>query len=162
MIVRTARAGDAASIVAIWNAVIDHTAITFTTERKTVAGINADIAARAAGFQVVEEGGRVLGFATFFRFRAGPGYVHTVEHSIQLAPEARGRGAGRALMAALEGAARAEGMHAMIAAVTGENPAGAAFHAALGYREVGRLPRVGYKFGRRMDLVLMQKLLIGD
>jgi phosphinothricin acetyltransferase len=82
-----------------------------------------------------------------------------MEHTIQLAPEASGRGHGRALMTAVEDHARAGGAHSMFAGVSGENPEGRAFHARLGYVETAILPQVGWKFGRWMDLVLMQKIL---
>lgn len=156
---RPAAERDAPAICAIWNEVIETSAATFTTELKTEAGICADIASRGAAFQVAEIDGAVVGFATFFQFRGGPGYRHTMEHSIQLAPGARGRGAGRALMAVLEEVARARRVHSLWAGVSGENPDGVAFHARLGYVQIARLPEVGHKFGRWMDLVLMQKIL---
>lgn len=159
MRVRPARAADADPVAAIWNRAIAGTAITFTTVPKTPAGLRADIAARGAGFQVLEAGGAVAGFATHFAFRSGPGYAFTREHSILIAPDAQGRGGGRALMAALEDAARAGGVHCLVACVSGENPAGRAFHAALGYADIATLPQVGFKFGRWMDLHLMQKFL---
>ena len=159
MIVRPARAEDAAPLVALWNPWIRDTAITFTTDEKTEAGLAADIAARGPAFVVAEDGGALLGFATFFPFRAGPGYAWTKEHTVILAPEARGRGAGRALMAALEDEAQRQGVHALMAGISAENPAGVAFHAAIGFTEAARLPQVGHKFGRWMDLVLMQKFL---
>ena len=159
MIIRTARAGDAEALTEILNALITGTTVTFTTELKTVEGVQADIARRGAAFKVAEIDGVARGLASYFPFRSGPGYARTQEHSIVLHPDAWGRGAGRALMAALEGEARAEGIHSLMAGVSGENPAGRAFHAAIGFVEVGVLPEVGFKFGRWLDLVLMQKKL---
>ena len=68
---------------------------------------------------------------------------------------------GRALLEALIDRARAAGLHAMIAAVDGTNTASIRFHERLGFREVARMPQVGTKFGRWLDLVLLQKLLDG-
>ena len=162
MILRHALAQDAGAVATIWNPVIRETAATFTTQEKTIVGLTADFAARAAegkAFLLAEEAGQLLGFATYFQFRNGPGYARTMEHTIVLAPSARGRGVGRHLMAALEDHARAGGAHTLWAGVSGENPAGLAFHRAIGFAEVARLPQVGHKFGRWMDLVLMQKFL---
>lgn len=159
MLIRPAAPEDAAQIAAIWNAVIATSAATFTTDPKTEEALIADMAHRGAAFLAAVSEGAVLGFSTYWQFRGGPGYAWTVEHSIHLAPEARGQGVGRALMAALEDQARAEGMHSIIAGVSGENPEGRAFHARLGYVEQAILPEVGFKFGRWMDLVLMQKIL---
>ena len=162
MTIRPAEARDAAAVAAIWNQVIRDTAATFTTLEKTEDGLIADFAAKQAegkAFLVAEDAGGVIGFATYFQFRGGPGYRHTMEHTIHIATRAQGRGLGRCLMAALEDHARAAGAHSLFAGISGENPAGIAFHAALGYREIARLPQVGRKFGRWMDLVLMQKLL---
>ncbi|OZB15114.1 MAG: GNAT family N-acetyltransferase [Rhodobacterales bacterium 34-62-10] len=159
---RPAEARDASDVAAIWNPVIRETAATFTTQEKTPEGLAGDFAARAAEgrlFLVAEDAGAVLGFATYFQFRNGPGYARTMEHSIILASAARGRGVGRALMAGLEDHARAGGVHSLWAGVSAENPAGVAFHRAIGFAEIARLPEVGYKFGRWMDLVLMQKIL---
>ncbi|WP_335948462.1 MULTISPECIES: GNAT family N-acetyltransferase [Salipiger] len=159
MIIRPAHAKDAAPLAALWNPWIETTAITFSTALKTPEGLATDIAARGDAFLVAEADGALLGFATFFPFRGGPGYAHTKEHTVILAPEARGRGAGRALMNALEEVARNRQVHSLFAGVSAENPAGVAFHAAIGFTETARLPQVGYKFGRWMDLVLMQKFL---
>ena len=159
MIIRTAAAGDAAPIAALWNPWIETTAITFSTALKSSEGLAADIAARGDAFLVAETGGALLGFATFFPFRGGTGYAHTKEHTVILSPEARGRGVGRALMAGLEDVARSQQVHSLFAGVSAENPAGVAFHAAIGFTEAARLPQVGHKFGRWMDLVLMQKFL---
>jgi L-amino acid N-acyltransferase len=162
VILRTAEARDAAGVAAIWNPVIRDTAATFTTLEKTPEGLAADFATRAAEgklFLLAEVAGEILGFATYFQFRNGPGYARTMEHSIILAPAARRRGIGRALMAALEDHVRAGGVHSLWAGVSAENPQGVAFHRSVGFAEIARLPEVGYKFGRWMDLVLMQKIL---
>jgi len=159
--IRAAAEGDIAGILAIWNPVIRDTLVTFNPVEKTAGEIARMIAERAAaghGFLVAEEGG-VAGFATYGQFRGGAGYARTMEHTVMLAPSARGRGIGRALMAALEEHARAGGARSMFAGVSAANPEGRAFHARLGYAEAAVLPAVGFKFGRWLDLVLMQKFL---
>ncbi len=162
MIVRRAEAGDAPAIAEIWNGYIRDTAVTFNSQEKTVEGLVQEIAARRSegmSFLVAEHEGQVIGFATAFPFRSGPGYRHTLEHTVQLSEPAHGQGAGRALMARVEAEARAGGAHVLVAGVSSENPDGIAFHEALGFETVGRMPEVGFKFGRWMDLVLMQKVL---
>lgn len=159
MILRPATARDAPALCALWNPLIEQTATTFTTELKTSQGLCADIEARGGAFIVATEGSALLGFATYFPFRGGPGYARTKEHSINLSPQARGRGVGRALMTALETHAQQNGVHSLWAGISGENPAGVAFHRQIGFTEIARLPEVGFKFGRWMDLVLMQKIL---
>lgn len=160
--IRPARPDDAPAILEFWNPVIRDTLVTFHATEKTEAELRETIAAKPlAGhaFFVAEEDGAILGFASYGQFRAGPGYAKAMEHTIILSPAARGKGVGRALMAAIEDHARAQGYHTMVAAVSGGNPQGRAFHAALGYREAGILPDSGWKFGRYWDLVLMQKVL---
>lgn len=162
MTVRPAVAGDAAAIMAIWNAVIRETLITFNPVEKTGDDVAALIATRvgpAGGTFVTEDAGHVAGFATYAQFRGGAGYARTMEHTILLAPGARGQGRGRALMAALEDDARAKKVHSIFAGVSSANPEGRAFHAALGFREVAVLPEVGWKWDRWLDLHLMQKRL---
>lgn len=160
--IRPALATDAAAIAAFWNPVIRDTAITFNPVEKSAAEVAAMILGRQSaghGFFVAEYQGQVAGFASYAQFRGGAGYARTMEHTIILSPAAQGTGLGRALMSALEDHARTGGSHSMIAGVSAENPAGRAFHAAIGYTEIATLPQVGYKFGRWMDLVLMQKIL---
>lgn len=158
MIVRPAVDGDALQLMAIQNPAIRNTAVTFNSVERTEADFHAAFRELPC-FLVAEEAGRVLGFVSYVQFRRGVGYARTVEHTIVLAEDARGRGVGRALMTAVEDHARRAGMGSIWAGVSGENPAGVAFHARLGYDQVAILPKVGFKFGRWMDLVLMQKLL---
>lgn len=160
--IRDATPADAPAIAAIWNPIIRDTAVTFTTAEKSPTEITALIADRqAAGhaFLVSERAGRVAGFATYAQFRSGPGYARTMEHTILMSPDAQGGGLGRALLTAVEDHARRAGAISLIAGVSAENPAGCAFHAHMGFAQVAILQRVGFKFGRTMDLVLMQKFL---
>lgn len=159
MKVRPARARDAEAICAIVNPIIRDTTITFTTEERTTEAVAAEIASRLPAFLVAEIDGRVIGFASYGPFRGGPGYAATREHSIHLAPGLRGRGAGRALMEALETVAREAGVHVLVAGISATNPAAIAFHARLDFVEVARMPEVGRKAGQWLDLVLMQKAL---
>jgi len=161
-VIRDARPADAAAIAAVWNPIIRDTDITFNPIEKTEDEIAALIAERqAAGhaFLVAEAAGRVLGFASYFQFRAGKGYARTMEHSVNLAPEARGRGLGAALMKALADHAARRGMRMLIGAVTASNADSLDFHRRLGFAEVGRIREAGWKFGRYHDLVFVQKML---
>lgn len=158
MNIRQARPADAEGIVGLVNPVIRQTAITFTTEEKTIDGVAEVIRAGMPHFVACRDG-EIIGYACYFQFRGGPGYRHTMEHSITLDKGARGVGLGRRLMTHLEDHARRNNVHSLFAGVSSENPAGVAFHRSIGFTEVGYLPQVGHKFGRWMDLVLLQKLL---
>ena len=165
MILRDATPADAPAITGIWNHYIRETLATFNSVEKTGAEISDLITRRQVpgrAFLVAEDAGQLLGYATYGQFRGGAGYARTMEHTIHLAPGASGKGAGRALMAAIEDHARAAGHGVMIAGVSGGNPDGVAFHARLGYREVAVLPAVGWKNGRWWDLHVMEKRLSTD
>lgn len=162
MIVRSATHADAGAIRDIWNHYIRATTVTFTTAEKTESDVAAYIDARQSdgmSVAVAEREGVILGFAASSLFRSGPGYARTLETSVMLHEGASGQGAGRAMMEVVEGAARAEGIHVLVAGISGENDAAIAFHARIGFAEVGRMPDVGRKFDRWLDLVLMQKVL---
>lgn len=156
MTIRAATPDDASQIAAIWNHAIRETTITFNPVEKTTEEV---VALTATNSFVWEDAGRVLGFARYFQFRGGEGYRFTVEHTIMLHPDGHGKGGGRALMEALFADARAAGMHAMFAGCSAENAGAVRFHAKLGFAEVATLREVGFKFGRWIDLVLMQKHL---
>lgn len=159
---RDAKPDDAAAIVAVWNPIIRDTVVTFNPVQRSHAEIADMIVTRqAAGhaFLVAEEGGAMLGFASYAQFRPGLGYARCMEHTINLAPAARGKGAGRALLLALEAHAADAGHHVMVAAITGSNAASIVFHEKLGYSHAGTMSQVGWKFDAFHDLVLMQKFL---
>jgi L-amino acid N-acyltransferase len=160
--IRAATGADVSALVALMNHWIAHTTVTFNPVPKTQADIAAMITDKALQGQVLlvaDIEGRVAGYATYGQFRAGAGYARAMEHSILLAPDCRAKGLGRALLTAIEDHARRGGAHSLMAGISGENADGVAFHAAMGYAHVALVPQVGWKFGRWLDLVLMQKFL---
>ncbi|MBM1634077.1 N-acetyltransferase [Sulfitobacter mediterraneus] len=158
MIVRPASAADAQGIAALWNGMIRDTVFTFTTVEKTPAEVAGLIDARPSAFWVAEAGA-LAGFVTFGAFRAGPGYAHTVEHTVIVADGFGGQGIGARLMAQAEKAARDQGVHVMVAGISGANEAAVAFHRKMGFAQTGHMPEVGRKHGVWLDLILMQKSL---
>ncbi|SEW24041.1 phosphinothricin acetyltransferase [Cognatiyoonia koreensis] len=154
--IRPATADDAPAVRTIWNTLIRETTVTFNSIGKTEAEVAAFL---ENGPVFVADIGGVCGYASFGPFRAGVGYQRIAEHSIVLTDDARGKGLGRGLMNAIAEQAESQGINSLIAGVSGENTAGQAFHAHLGFNQVGYIPEAGYKFGRYIDLVLMQKRL---
>ena len=117
---------------------------------------------RAASFPVIgveDAAGVLVGFGSYGSFRAWPAYKYTVEHSVYVHKDHRGRGIGRIVMAELIAAARQQDMHAMIGGIDATNAASMALHEKLGFKHVGTLPQVGFKFGRWLDLLFYQLLL---
>jgi phosphinothricin acetyltransferase len=111
-------------------------------------------------YLAAEIDGRVTGYAYAGAYRARPAYRFTVEDSIYVAPDRQGRGLGRALLEALVAACTNRGFRQMIAVIgDSEQAASIAVHAAAGFYYVGTLPHVGFKFGRWLDTVLMQRAL---
>ncbi len=164
--IRIATRQDAAGVAPIWNQIIRDTQITFNPVEKTVdevAAVIDETNARGHAFMVAEDArGRIIGFASYGQFRGGNGYAHSLEHSIVLSDMARGQGTGRALMTALLDHARGAGGHVIFAGVSSANPAGRAFHRAIGFRDVVTLKEVGFKFGDWLDLHLMEYRLADD
>lgn len=162
--IRDAASTDSAAVAAIYNHAVRATTAIWNDRESDPAGRARWIAERqGAGFPVLvaEAEGRLLGYATYGPFRPHDGYRLTVENSVYVASDLQGRGTGRALMTALLERARSQGLHAMVAAIEAENRVSIRLHASLGFVEVGRLPQIGTKFGRWLDLVLMQRLLGG-
>ena len=163
--IRDATAADAGAICAIYNLAVRETTAIWNEIEVDAANRAAWLAERQrAGFPVLvaERGGVVVGYATYGPFRPHDGYRFSVENSVYVAEAARGGGVGRALMAALIERARKAGLHAMVAGIEAENAGSIRLHAALGFVEAGRLPQVGTKFGRWLDLLFMQLTLDGS
>ncbi len=127
-------------------------------ERQQSSGFPVLVAAADHGSGVSE----VVGVASFGDFRNTlhfEGYRFTVEHSIHVRGDRRASGVGRVLLDALMERARAAGIHVMVGAIDGDNVDSIRFHERMGFVEVARMPETGFKFGRWLDLVLMQRIL---
>src|SRR6478672_2991709 len=116
----------------------------------------------AAGLPVLVavEDDDVVGWTAYADFRDStrwPGYRYTVEHTVHVRETHWGRGVGRDLIETLTDHARQAGIRVMVAGIDGDNVDSIRFHERLGFLEVARMPEVGEKFGRRLDLVLMQR-----
>jgi L-amino acid N-acyltransferase YncA len=161
MSIRDATEADLPGILAIYNDVIATSNAVYTETLSTLADRQAWFAARRAGNfpVVVAVENSVLGFASFGDFRPWPGYALSVEHSVYVAPDTRGRGIGADLVQRLISEAGARGKHVMIGGIDAGNAASIALHTRLGFTEAGRLREVARKFGHWLDLVLMQRML---
>lgn len=159
MMIRDAIPTDAAPIAAIYNdAVRNTTAILMEGEVDAANRVAWMQARQAMGYPVLvaEQDGIVLGYAAFGDWRPFDGFRGTVENSVYVAPAARGQGVAQALLAALIPRARTCGKHVIVAAITSENAASLRLHEKLGFVETARMPQVGQKFGRWLDLVFLQ------
>ena len=156
---------DAAAIRTLYNATVSTTTVAWTEEHESLATRREWLhKQRAAGNPVLvaEADGHVIGFASYGEFRNAtkwPGYRFTVEHTIHIAATHQGAGVGGALLEVLVSRATAAGLHVMIGAIDGENDGSIRFHRRHGFVEVARLHDVGFKFGRWLDLVLVQRIL---
>ncbi|HWT99382.1 MAG TPA: GNAT family N-acetyltransferase [Terriglobales bacterium] len=160
--IRDATEADLAAILEITNEAIAHTTAIWSLTPATLQSRRAwfeDRRTRGFPVLVAAAGDAVLGFGSFGDFRPWEGYLHTVEHSVYVRPEAQGRGIGKLLLAELVARAAALGKHAMVAGIEGENAVSLALHRRAGFEESGRLRQVGRKFDRWLDLVFMELLL---
>lgn len=162
LIIRPASDDDLPAITAIYNDAVVNTTAIWNETVVDLANRRAWREARMAlGYPVLVAAadGVVVAYGTFGDFRAFDGYRHTVEHSVYVAEAARRRGIASALILALADHAAALDKHVMVAGIAADNAGSIALHERLGFAETGRMPEVGRKFGRWLDLVLMQKTL---
>lgn len=155
---------DLPAILAIYNEVIATSTAVYALEPASLDERLAWLSARRTqGFPVLvaADGSRdVQGFSSFGEWRgAWPGYRYTVEHSVHVRVDRRGRGVGRVLVEALFPHARSLGKHVMIGGIDAANEASIRFHESLGFERVAHFREVGHKFGGWLDLVFVQRLL---
>jgi phosphinothricin acetyltransferase len=163
MQIRPVRPDDAAALAAIYSHHILHGTGTFEEEPITPAQMAERVAAitgRGWPWLVADEGGTVAGYAYAGIFRDRSAYRFSCEDSIYLHPDHLGRGLGRTLLDAILAASRAAGFERMVAVIgDSANLASIRVHAAAGFRPAGQLDRAGFKFGRYLDVVFMQREL---
>jgi L-amino acid N-acyltransferase len=162
MLIRPANDNDVPGILAIYNEVIANTTAIYRDSPATEDDRLQWVRSRAAaGFPVLVavSDDAILGFASFGEFRAWPCYKYTVEHSIHVRHDHRKTGIGGELLQALFPLAAGMGKHVMVAGVDASNAASIQFHQKHGFFEVAHFHEVGFKFGRWLDLVFLQKWL---
>jgi phosphinothricin acetyltransferase len=160
---RPGRLEDLETITAIYNHYVATAACTFETRQAPASERTAWFAQHTGGpyrlWVAAPEGGPVVGWAETGKFRPRPAYDTTVEVSVYLSPDWVGHGLGSRLYRALFDSIAEEKLHRAVAVIALPNPASVALHTRWGFREVGRLPEVGWKFGRYWDVGLFARPL---
>jgi len=163
LLVRPSRDEDVAAIAGIYGHHVLHGIASFEEVPPSIeemARRRGDILARGFPYLVAERGGRVVGYCYAGPYRARVAYRFSVEDSIYIDPGEVGRGIGRALLTAVIDDVARQGYRQMIAVIGGsETLPSIRLHAALGFTQIGVFPAIGYKFGRWIDSVYMQRAL---
>jgi L-amino acid N-acyltransferase len=160
--IRYATENDLPAILTIYNDVIVNTTAVYDYEPHTLEMRTAWFNTKMEqGFPVfvAEEDGKVLGLSSIGPFRAWAAYKYSVENSIYVAAEARGKGIGKLLMPPIIEIAKGLSMHTIIAGIDASNDASVQLHRHFGFEEVAHFKQVGYKFGRWLDLKFLQLIV---
>ena len=161
MQVRLASVDDAEAILAIYNHEVQTSTATLDLVPRTLDEQREWIEARSGAFNalVAENEGRVVGFAAISPYKERAAYRTTVENGVYVHRNHHGQGIGRLLMTELIAAAAVNGFHAMIARIESSNVASTKLHEACGFEMIGIEREVGRKFGRWLDVTVMQRTL---
>jgi len=161
--IRPSNDRDLPEITAIYHHHVLYGTGTFETtppSEADMAARRADVLAKGLPYLVVEEDGKILGYAYCQWFKPRPAYRFSAEDSIYLHPDAAGKGLGKLLLAELASQAEAVGIRKLIAVIGDSNNVGSVgVHRALGFSPVGMFKSCGWKFGKWLDIVLMEKTL---
>jgi len=158
---RIARLEDAEAIRQIYNIEVSTSTVTFDLVPRTLEDQVTWLQARSGAHVVVvaEDAGEVVGFASLSPFRARPAYNSTVESSVYVRSDQRGKGVGALLLNELVELAAQHGFHTAIARIVGGHEASIGLHRTVGFAQVGVEREVGHKFGTWLDVVVMQRML---
>lgn len=160
--IRCATDADLPEMLAIYNEIILHTTAVYQYQTHTLEMRRVWYEGKLKeGYPVfvAESEGKVAGFSTFGPFRAWQAYKYTVENSVYVAADQRGKGIGKLLLMPLIEEAKEREMHAIIAGIDATNTVSLQLHHSLGFEEVAHFKQVGYKFGRWLDLKFLELLL---
>jgi len=161
---RTAEERDLPAVREIYNHYVMNTVVTFDEAPMTLRALRSKFAhLQKLGFPFIvaeSPSGEILGYAYVYPWKEKAAFRFTVENSIYLGPAATGKGLGKALMTELIERCRAAGIKEIVAVIADRGAEGSIkLHEAFGFKEIGRMGRVGFKFGRWLGTVLMQKSL---
>ena len=163
LIIRPSSVADVPAITRIYGHAVQRGTGTFETEVPGDAEMmrrREDVLAKRLPWLVAEQGSEILGYAYANPFRPRLAYRFCLEDSIYLDESARGRGTGRLLLAELIARCEAQGARRMLAVIgDSANASSIGVHAACGFEPCGRFDQAGWKFGRWLDVVLMQRSL---
>lgn len=160
--IRAATENDLPSLLVIYNDIIANTTAVWHNDPHTLEMRKEWFALKKQlghPVFVAEEAGTIVGFSTIGPFRPWPGYRFTVENSIYVAAESRGKGISKLLMPPVMEAARKLGLHAIIAGIESSNKASISLHGKFGFVEVAHFKEVGFKFDKWLDLTFMELVL---
>jgi L-amino acid N-acyltransferase YncA len=161
MELRSAELRDAEAIRAIYNLEVETSTATFDLVPRSLEDQKRWLVERSGAHAVIvaTEGDEVVGFGALSRWRDRPAYSTSVEDSVYVRRDQHGRGIGRALLGELVATAQRHGFHACFARIVGGHEASIGLPRACGFEIVGTEREVGRKFGRWLDVVLMERLL---
>jgi L-amino acid N-acyltransferase len=153
----------AAAILDIFNDAIANSTALYEYKPRTMETMKAWFATKEANrFPVigaVDDAGMLMGFASYGTFRAFPANKYTVEHSVYVQKDHRGKGVSIALMNAIVARAKAAELHTLIGGIDGANAVSIALHEKLGFAHAGTIKHAAFKFNRWLDLAFYQLIL---
>ena len=161
-LIREAATGDAGDIVKIYNHYITHSVATFEEEPLTSQGMASrimEVQASGLPWLVAERDGRVIGYAYAGKWKGRCAYRHSVESTVYVEPETRGRNIGTGLYERLLEELRERSIHTVIGGIALPNPASIALHERLGFSKIAHFREVGFKFDRWIDVGYWQAIL---
>jgi L-amino acid N-acyltransferase len=156
-------AAHAAQILAIFNEAIANSTALYDYKPRTIESMGNWFKAKEAGnypvIGMIDDAGVLLGFASYGTFRAWPAYKYSIEHSVYLHKDHRGKGLGKVLMHALIERAQSQQYHIMVGGIDTSNTTSVALHEKLGFAHCGTIKQAAFKFDRWLDLAFYQLIL---